>query len=137
MANWFHRLMNPHCPHCMEERDKEFERRRLLHTEEKQELEDDAVCPSCETLRRQLEIANHQNEALLSRLLEKPSVPERTEPPVITKPKMMSWNVRRQMLEAEDRHRANLLRKAPTPDAPVDVSDLEQEVLEVEKEREA
>ena len=121
MANWFHRFFNPHCEHCMEER---------------REVKLDTKCESCDTLRRQLEIANHQNEQLLTRLIEKPAPAiETREPVAISRPKNIPWNLRKQMLEAEDRHAAKLMREAPKPDTvKVDVEDLEKEILAVQNE---
>ena len=107
MSNWFHKFFNPHCPHC------------------KEELEYARVCLSCETLRAQLEISRLENKRLLDRILEKPE-PEAPRAPVeISVPKNIPWNVRKQMLEAEDRERARLLRQAPKPES---VEDLEKEL---------
>jgi len=91
-------LLNPHCEHCREER------------------EESRVCPSCETLKSQLEAVNHEKNRLLDRLLTPiveatPAQPERE----ITKPINIPWNVRRQMLEREDRERAKLIQNAPIP----------------------
>lgn len=108
--NWLHHLFNPHCVECKEER------------------EDSRVCPSCETLRQQLEIANHQNKQLLDRILEKPAPePERkfTTDEKVAVPRTIPWNVRRQMLEAEDREKARLMRNAPKPES---TEDLEKEL---------
>ena len=68
-------------------------------------------CNSCETLRGQLESVNFEKKILLDRLLN-PSVPvvqekEEYEP---IKPKNIPWIVRKQMLEAEDREKAKLMR---------------------------
>ena len=72
------------------------------------------ICDSCETLRSQLELANYEKKQLLDRLLEKPVVESIKEPNMITLPsKNVPWNVRRQMLELEDRERAKLIREAP------------------------
>lgn len=86
------------------------------------------VCESCETLKQQLAIANIEKSQLLTRLLEK-SEPEiksiQTEEPKVIRPHM-PWTARRQMIEAEDRERARLLREAPKP---TNTEDLEQEVI--------
>jgi len=98
MINWIHHLFNPHCEHCREER------------------EESRVCPSCETLKSQLESVNHEKNKLLDRLLTPPVV-ETVVQPVreITAPVNIPWNVRRQMLEREDRERAKLIQNAPIP----------------------
>lgn len=83
-------------------------------------------CESCETLRIQLERSNIEKEKLLNKLFEKPE-PVRDDPPVnITPPRQIPWTVRRQMLEAEDREKARLMREAAKPDN--DVKDLEREL---------
>jgi len=98
MINWIHHLLEPHCPFCADER----EMRR--------------VCQSCETLKHQLEVANYEKKILLNQIIElnKPQIPI---PPTQTmlnldeiRPKTVPWNVRRQMLEEEDRKKAQVLR---------------------------
>ncbi len=79
-------------------------------------------CESCETLKMQLSIANHEKQEMLNTILSlaKPSEGNGAAPTVDyekLKPRMMSWNVRRQMLEAEDRKTAQVQaeqRKAAT-----------------------
>jgi len=104
---WLHNWLNPHCLECKDER------------------EESRICSSCETLRHQLEIANHNNELLMNRLLEKPEK-ESDKPPVeITRPRTLSWNIRKQMLEQEDREKARLMREASTPSS---TEELEKEL---------
>ncbi len=94
---FFHHILAPHCVECQEINER------------------NSVCPSCETLRQQLALANQNNEKLLERLLS-PSNNESNRPPTeITMPKTISWAVRKQMLEREDRERARLMREAPKP----------------------
>lgn len=100
ITKWFHHLLNPHCRECYEER-----------TESK-------VCESCETLKVQLSIANAEKRQLLDSILEKPTPQieiEHTRKPIQIpedlKARQMTWNVYRQMLEAEDREKAKILRK--------------------------
>ena len=138
MLKWIHQILNPHCPHCAAERKEAFEREQALRLEQKEEIKDERICPSCETLQKQLEIANHEKERLLDKLLERPEKPIETGPPMqMTRPKTIPWNVRRQMLEAEDRKRAELLRNAPKPQPAESVEDLEKELDVVQQEREA
>lgn len=110
--NFFHRLFNPHCPDCRADR----------------------ICESCETLRIEIARLRDENEKLLDRILEKPEVAEiRKAAPVMQQmPKNVPWNVRRQMLEAEDRERAKILRQVEK----ADVTDLEKELDVATKERE-
>jgi hypothetical protein len=119
MSNWFHRFLNPHCPHCVEEKHEE------------------KVCPSCEILRTQVDRLLYENNRLLDRILEKPAPEPAREPVKITLPnKNIPWSVRRQMLEAEDREKARLIKDAPQP---VPVADLEKEmdIVSATRERES
>lgn len=119
-----------------------YEVRAARRASLREERLESAVCKSCETLQRQLEIANHEKAQLLERLLEKPAEPQtQTAPPINLKsPRTVPWAVRRQMLEAEDRRTAQLMRQAPKPASEVkteDVADLEKELDVVQTEREA
>lgn len=85
------------------------------------------TCPTCEVLREQLEIANHERRELLRSLLHKEE-PKEEEPnkelePI--KPKFITWSARRQMLEAEDRKKAQLMKEKQD-----ELAALEKEVLE-------
>lgn len=90
-------------------------------------------CQSCETLKLQLSIANHEKQELLNTILTftKPTAREETAPAVDyekVKPKMMTWNVRRQMLEAEDRKTAQLLLKKQKENVSEQIAELEKEL---------
>ena len=70
-------------------------------------------CPTCESLRTQLERVQAENQRLMNHLLNPPKPEERTGPPKVPEPippRTIPWNVRRQMLEAEDREKARILR---------------------------
>lgn len=69
-------------------------------------------CSSCETLKQQLELSNFQNKQLLEKILHKdePVHVEQIEMEPI-KPKLVPWHVKRQLLEAEDRERAKILKE--------------------------
>lgn len=98
MFHWLHHLFSPHCQICREA------------------AEENKVCQSCETLKMQLSIANIEKKQMLESILSmtKPNEVQGT-PPAINyeniKPRMMTWNVRRQLLEAEDREKAKILAK--------------------------
>lgn len=70
-------------------------------------------CVTCEVLRIQLDESNRERKELLHKLLDKvnpepsPEVKEEYEP---IKPQFTPWRVRQQMLEAEDRKKAQLLK---------------------------
>lgn len=114
MIKWLHHLFNPHCPDCRDER----------------------ICTSCETLKLINAQLRLDNERLLNKLLEPQIINEvkRNElnEPETFKPRFIPWNVRKQMLETEDRERARLMREAPIP-----TEDLEKELLNAEQTREA
>jgi hypothetical protein len=131
MFSFIHKLLNPHCEHCAAERKERLEFERLKHLEERNEIKDDSICESCETLKRQLEIRNHEYELLLNRVLEKPAqVVEDKTPMELSRPRHIPWRVRQQELEAADRQRAELLKKAPQPIVePPTTEDLEKEVV--------
>lgn len=71
-------------------------------------------CESCETLRRQLELVNHEKSQLLELVLEKNRPEPATQIPSNLKPVLpvsLPWRVRQQMLEQEDRQKARVLRQ--------------------------
>ena len=114
-------------------REKRTKLTREVVTEEK-------VCQSCETLRQQLEIANYREQQYLNKLLKDPEPVVEKAPVEVSRPRMVPWNVRRQMLEREDREKARALRNAPKPDSEIEkksTEELEKELDIVEKERES
>lgn len=92
---WLHRLLHPHCEHCLEEK------RESRH------------CESCDTLTRQLEIVQAEKKQLLQSILH-PSQPEMREvelpQPIV--PKNKPWNVRRQQYEMQDKEKFDALKLA-------------------------
>jgi hypothetical protein len=96
MLKWLHHLFNPHCRECQ------------LAAEENK------VCQSCETVKMQLAIVNAEKRQLLELIvsLTKPAEIQAPSPQIGEKEsvtKLMSWRVQRQMLEAEDRKKAQIL----------------------------
>lgn len=108
MINFIHRFLNPHCPHCIDERREE------------------SICDTCEILRHELEVVRLENRQLLDRILERPETPKEIDTselkPMI--PHNKSWNIRKQILEAEDRERAKLMRSGGS----ISTEDLEKEM---------
>jgi len=100
MLRWIHHLLEPHCLECAEERAAKL------------------ICTSCETLKVQLEAANYEKRLLLEQVVElsRPHVPpSEAHIPVNfeeIRPKIVPWRVQRQMLEAEDRKKAEIMRAA-------------------------
>jgi hypothetical protein len=89
--NWLHRLLNPHCEHCIEE------------------ARESRICHSCETLTRQLEIVQYEKKQLLNKILNTPEpglVHEPIRPPEPITTKNVPWEVRKNQLEVLDREKA-------------------------------
>lgn len=86
----------------------------------------DLPCESCEILREQLAKSDAERRELLTRLLDRdkpepsPVMEEELKP--IT-PQFIPWRVRQQMLEAEDKKKAQLLK-----DRANEISELEKEL---------
>lgn len=71
-----------------------------------------SYCKSCETLREQLAVTNHEKKILLEQILVKPApIQQEREAPQPIGPKMVPWHIKRQMLEAEDRALAATIRR--------------------------
>ncbi len=71
-------------------------------------------CQTCEVLRTQLDESNRERRELLHKLLTKDQaepVAEKEEEYVPIQPQFVPWRVRQQMLEAEDRKKAELLKR--------------------------
>lgn len=112
------------------------------------------VCQSCEVLKVELDRANRDKEQLLNRVLEltKPSPPEVkiiNEPletaPVQLGKKHIPFAVRREMMQAEDREQARLLKEHEkrlaeirqqhqVPQAPLSTAKAKDSITELEKE---
>ena len=73
----------------------------------------DPPCETCEVLRERLVNSESERKELLHRLLDKdksePLLPS-TEEYKSIQPAFIPWRVKQQMLEAEDRHKAALMR---------------------------
>ena len=83
------------------------------------------TCAVCEVLRTQLDESNRERLDLLRRVLA-PSTPESPQStsemrPIL--PQRIPWSVRQQMLEAEDRAQAKILREKQA-----EIDQLEKEV---------
>ena len=71
-------------------------------------------CRTCHELRSQLDFAQNQNRYLLGKLLEPASVPQAVqsnESPVPISTAPTPWNIRKSILEKEDRAQAVILKK--------------------------
>jgi hypothetical protein len=82
-------------------------------------------CLTCEVLRDQLDKSEGERKELLARLLEKDKpelVTQSADEPRAITPQFTPWRVRQQMLEQEDRKKAQLMR------------DRQKEIYKLEKE---
>lgn len=125
MANWLHRLLNPHCPDCINDREEK------------------KFCQSCETLNMQLARVTEENKFLLNKLLTPETmivVDNKKEDDKVILPRTHNpWRVKQQMLETEDREKAKIMKSAPKPQpvpSTTSSDDLEKEILEAEKDLE-
>jgi hypothetical protein len=113
--NWFHKFLNPHCPDC----------------------KDDQINIAIETLRSELAAERYNNQLLINALIPKtPEVVEtRREQPIEINNRNLPWRVKQQMLEAEDRAKAQTSRriiedkKAAEQAAAKSTDELEKELL--------
>ena|SRR5215467_6719360 len=107
-----HHLFNPHCPECAHERE----------------------CKNCQIFRDLFESERFEKNKLLQALINKNTPVE--VPEVITnksiepiQPKHIPWAVRRQMLEAEDRQKAKILREQKLEQKSIQsIEELEEEL---------
>lgn len=91
------------------------------------------VCESCETLKTQLSISNHEKKDLLDRLLitsKSSEIIDTSELKPMLPNKHLNWHARQQILEAEDRAKAKLLKEHER----ISTEDLEEELEIIEKE---
>ena len=87
-------------------------------------------CRSCETLQMQLSIANDEKRQLLSLIMSSAKSSPPVSPPIEYEklaPKAMTWNVRRQLLEQEDRAQAKILAEQKAH-AASSIANLEKEL---------
>ena len=86
----------------------------------------DMPCETCEVLRSMLDESTRERKELLHRLLDKdkaePLVVEKEEPKPLG-PSFVPWRVRQQMLEAEDRKKAQLMKQKAD-----EINELEKEL---------
>jgi len=95
VIEFLHHLFNPHCPDCKDEQDNK------------------KICNVCEVLKVELENARAENRRLLSAILKDDVTVTsgQSSVPQVLRGRHTSWNVKRQILENEDRHRAELEEK--------------------------
>lgn len=125
MLKWLHHILNPHCPHCIDE------------------AKEKSVCNGCEILKLENARLVQVNRDLLNRLLNPitPTIPtgvEQEQPVPINKFKShIPWTMKRQLLENEDRHRASLLKEANKQSTKEEIEELEKELDLATEKREA
>lgn len=95
--NWLHKLLNPHCKDC---RDAAREAKE---------------CHNCDVLTQLLERERATNAKLIDQLTAPKVVEKIVERPDTNRKPIRAvaanWDTRRQLLESEDRARAEILRK--------------------------
>lgn len=114
-VNWIHHLFNPHCAECGLEKIEA------------------STCQSCETLKLLLDQERHEKKMLLEFILEqnRPKLevvkPQQDYTDVNTQ-RQISWNARRLILEADDRIKANLLKRHAAENSKLSTEKLEEEI---------
>ncbi len=133
--NWFHRLLNPHCQHCIELDEDNFQKSKF--------------CNTCESLKNENAFLRDQVKTLMDSILH-PSVPieavvntEDIKP--LNNPRK-PFSVIRNVLESADRLKAKqrdeqLLKVAAKPDSAitndegkVDINKVAEELNNIDKE---
>jgi len=108
ITKFFHELMNPHCPHCMQL--------------EEIKIEETKYCKTCEVLQMELARANTRIDALLTKPVATTDALVGNEVKQnIIQTRHVPWHIKQQQLEEESRVRANALRKAAIPDVVTDI----------------
>lgn len=96
LRKWFHFILEPHCQQCVDDRLREAE------------------CQSCKTLHDVLNQVQEHNRILINTIVDmsKPvpaeEVPMKDMEPI--KPRYVPWNVRKRMLEEQDRIKAEHMK---------------------------
>lgn len=125
---WLHRLLNPHCAHCMVEDSKKYEYALKLevakvhHITEQKRLDNEREefehhCETCDVLKHELELLRNERDTLLNKIIKSPVdiEPKRNTgelKPIIPVTRHQPFAARRQALESADRERARALRDA-------------------------
>jgi len=125
-VKFFHEIMNPHCTHCVEEKlENQFANVEHMR------------CRSCESLERQLAIANQQVLKLTEKIVNPSAAPiPQTTNEIAPKPLRRSplpFSAIRPHLEAESRAAAQAARNAAQPDTVVE-STVVVEPVEIKEE---
>lgn len=119
IIKFFHELFHPHCPHCLQLEMRKYEE-TIVEKEIKERIfEEDKRCRSCESLERQLAVANEQIIKLTEKIVNpNPIIPAQNE----QQPKPIprgnpAFHVIRSLKEAESRAQWLANQQAAKPDA--------------------
>lgn len=98
ITKFFHELFNPHCSHCDEL------------------LRESKVCGTCEYIKTENARLHNEIAILLDKVVSRPAKIVESNKEVenlrpINPGTIHSWNVKRQLLEGEDRHQAKLMEE--------------------------
>lgn len=127
----FHRLLNPHCEHCIIIREQEFAL-----------AERKSRCKGCEALTTQLDFERVEKQRLLEVILERletnkepnqttPAIPQAFEPVN----KIATWQQHRAILERNSRLELAKLNAAKERETDSQIKiQISQEIAELEKE---
>lgn len=123
VVKFFHQLFNPHCQHCMQLDNQVMENAIVAQEIQERLAEENKRCRSCESLERQLAVANDQIIKLTEKIVNPNPQPmvqiaETTQRPLNRGPLRFTPELRR-TLEAESRAKAAALKQAAQPDSQV------------------
>ena len=106
-----------------------------IKNEQKTKAKELQYCEACETLGRQLAIANEERKMLIEKLTAEkviPEEPKQIENPKAVMPVSLRWSARQQALQAESRNAAKVLQKKKDEEkqssAPLTVAEIEKEL---------
>lgn len=97
LIKWMHHILNSHCAECKVEREEREH------------------CKNCDTLKELLEVEKFEKRELLKQLLKEPEITPEVRYEATKKelmPKTIPWRVKRELLEQEDRVRAQVLKRS-------------------------
>lgn len=133
IAKFIHEFFNPHCDHCAKERMMILEQEAVDKDVELANAREDRRCRSCESLERQLAIANEQIIKLTEKIVNPnpisipPQMSEASPKPLRRGP--TPFHLIRQTLEQESRASAEALKNRAKPDSELNLQNNEAQGL--------
>lgn len=133
IIKFFHEFLNPHCQHCLQIINAEREQAFLKEEIEITTKEQDKRCRACESLERQLAVANEQIIKLTDRItnVNQTAIPANNEAqPKVVHRGPIPFSLIRQQLETEARRAAAAAQNIPKSDEQLSQSNESNKVEE-------